>query len=271
MLTFAGVVGLTALVVSSTLFAGSAEPRTASAADPDLREPPKPTLILPSSGPSDEPPGEPGDGAGDESGDEEPSDTEESGPSATDAGHESPGEPGEKDPVTYSAWAGHGCTAPEGGGYAEYGRHVDGIEGWYTVSSGGYEGGACDGSFSAVPMSGSSTEDSGSRALWWWTVGEDSDACAIEVYIPTSADGRDVAGDPTLYNVLADPGEPDSAYDSFLIDQTLNRGHHVDAGTYEVKDGRLGVELVDRGQNWNDYGTTYAHHAAAQMKVTCRE
>ncbi|MFF3765860.1 adhesin [Streptomyces sp. NPDC001922] len=265
MLTFAGVVGLTALVVSSTLFAGPAEPRTAAAADPELREPPKPTLILPSSGPSDESAGA--------SADEEPA-GEESGPSTTDAGEEAPGkpdEPGEQGQVTYSAWAGHGCTAPEGGGYAEYGRHVDGIEGWYTVSSGGYEGGACDGSFSAVPMSGSSTEDSGNRALWWWTVGEDSDACAIEVYVPTSAEGRDVAGDPTLYNVLADANEPDSAYDSFLIDQTLNRGHRVDAGTYEVKDGRLGVELVDRGEDWNDYGTTYAHHAAAQMKVTCRE
>ncbi|GGO88609.1 hypothetical protein [Wenjunlia tyrosinilytica] len=173
-------------------------------------------------------------------------------------------------PVTYQSWVGPGCPRRAGGGYEEWGRYWDGREGWYTVTTGGYNGGGCDGSFTSVPMSGSATEDHDNRVVWWWSVGERSQRCAISVHIPDSYDYRDVAGDPTRYDVLQNPQDRDTTYGGFEIDQVDNRGRTVDVGTWPVEDGRIAVKLLDRGQDWYDDHATLAHHAAAQIRVTCR-
>ncbi|MGP4000719.1 adhesin [Streptomyces sp. 8N706] len=264
-LALSGLIGLGMLVASSSLFSGfsGSDTRTQQAAEPDVRKPPKPSLILPTVDPAGPDLPEDGESSGSPGGAAEP-------PHATVTVRPDsiPAEHGE---VTYDAWAGHGCVAPKGGGYYAYGTYSDGIEGWYSVGSGGHDGDGCDGSFSAVPMSGRATEDEGGRVVWWWSVGRDSDECALGVWVPTSDNGRDVAGDPTMYQVLSDPNERDSVYDAFLIDQAANRGRLVEAGTYPVEDGRIAVEMLDRGRDWNHYGPTYAHHAAAQMKVVCQK
>ncbi|MEV6313740.1 hypothetical protein [Streptomyces sp. NPDC051776] len=119
-------------------------------------------------------------------------------------------------------------------------------------------------------MSGSATEDHDARVEWWWTVGSASRQCTIGVYVPAGSGSRDVGGAPTVYEVGTEPGDRSSTYGVFAVDQTGNRGRLVDAGTYPVRDGRIGVTMLDRGVDWNDDGPTYAHHAAAQMQVTCR-
>ncbi|MEV6649221.1 adhesin [Streptomyces sp. NPDC051219] len=175
--------------------------------------------------------------------------------------------PHEIRPPSYSSWAGPGCA---GGHYREHGRYHDGDDGWYTVDSGGYRGSSCDGSFSAVPMSGSTTRDYGNTATWSWRVGTGFDECSLGVYVPQSHRDRDVAGNPTQYHLLADPEDSGSRYRTFRVDQTIHRGSLVSVGSYEVRGDWFAVQLTDRGQDWGGDGRHDAHHAAAQMHITCR-
>ncbi|MGN9793584.1 adhesin [Streptomyces sp. OZ13] len=168
----------------------------------------------------------------------------------------------------YSAWAGPGCTG--GGLYREENRFSDGDSGWYTVSSGGHRGDGCDGSFTAVPMSGRSTKDGDGRGTWSWYVGSGYDTCSVAVVVPDSGRDRDVAGRPTTYHVLSDPDDPGSVVKVFEIDQTELRGSGLVVEKVPVHDQRLTVQLVDRGEDVGGDGRGGAHHAAAQMRAECR-
>ncbi|MFC9245945.1 adhesin [Streptomyces sp. NPDC057136] len=167
----------------------------------------------------------------------------------------------------YTAWAGPGCSTGE---YREHGRFENGDAGWYTVDSGGFTGSSCDGRFSAVPMSGSPTEDRGNTAVWSWHLGKGFRECALTVFVPSSDRDRDVAGDPTFYRVLSDPDDPDSAYTGFGVRQPEHRGTPVDVKSFPVKGAVFAVQLIDRGRDWGDEELAGAHHAAAQLKVSCR-
>ncbi|MFC8623213.1 adhesin [Streptomyces anulatus] len=166
----------------------------------------------------------------------------------------------------FTQWAGPGCAA---GTYRERGRFESGDAGWYTVDSGGFDGGGCDGRFSAVPMSGSPTEDRGSTATWSWRLGRGFSECALTVFVPGSGSPRDAAGDPTVYRVLSDPDDADSAYTGFAVVQTEHRGSAVPVRSYPVKGDFFAVQLIDRGRDWGDAKRVGAHHAAAQMKASC--
>ncbi|WP_189132569.1 hypothetical protein [Wenjunlia tyrosinilytica] len=177
-----------------------------------------------------------------------------------------PPAPRPEDNVVYAAWAGPGCADSDGVGYYERGRYSDDHRGWYTASRGGFRGGTCDGSFTAVPMSGSSTYDHSGRVFWWWHVGGRAKDCSVSVYIPSSHDGGDVAGSPTHYVVLnGDPAKDDG----FEVDQVANRGRVVHVGTWPVRHGRMAVVLLDRGRDWTGGRSTYAHHAAGPIQVVC--
>ena len=73
--------------------------------------------------------------------------------SAEASGTQNSGADPKPEPAQYSAWVGHGCASGVDGGYAEYGRYSDGIEGWYTVDHGGYDGGSSRGGCHAVVSS----------------------------------------------------------------------------------------------------------------------
>ncbi|MEU9089717.1 adhesin [Streptomyces sp. NPDC048428] len=167
----------------------------------------------------------------------------------------------------YTAWAGPGCSTGE---YREHGRFENGDAGWYTVVSGGFHGGSCDGRFSAVPMSGSPDEDRGNTATWSWHLGPGFRECALTVFVPRSGRDRDVAGNPTVYRVLSDPANADSAYTGFAVRQTVHRGSAVDVKSYPVKGDTFAVQLIDRGRDWGSTQLVGAHHAAAQLKADCR-
>ncbi|MGW4039396.1 adhesin, partial [Streptomyces sp. NPDC004778] len=117
----------------------------------------------------------------------------------------------------FTQWAGPGCAT---GAYEERGRFENGDAGWYTVENGGFDGDGCDGRFSAIPMSGSPTEDRGSTAVWSWHLGRGFSECALTVFVPDSGRPRDAAGEPTVYRVLSDPADADSAYTGFAVLQT---------------------------------------------------
>lgn len=50
----------------------------------------------------------------------------------------------------------------------------------------------------------------------------------------------------------------------------MHRGSAVDVNSYPVKGDTFAVQLIDRGRDWGDTQFTGAHHAAAQLKVSCR-
>lgn len=179
----------------------------------------------------------------------------------------SPDTPAEPGRYRYAAWAGPGCTT---GDYAELGRFENGDAGWYTVESGGFRGSSCDGRFSAVPMSGSPSEDRGSSAVWSWYLGDGFSECTLTVFVPSSVRDADVAGNPTVYRVLSDPDDADSAYTGFAVRQPEHRGEPVDVKSYPVKGDTFAVQLIDRGRDWGDTELVGAHHAAAQLKASCR-
>lgn len=188
------------------------------------------------------------------------------GPGAGEEADASPTAPSDEG-HRFGQWAGPGCGT---GTYQERGRHESGDAGWYTVDSGGFTGGGCDGRFSAIPMSGSPTEDRGSTATWIWKLGQGFRECALTVFVPDSGRARDVAGEPTVYRVLSDPDDADSAYTGFAVLQTEHRGTAVAVGGYPVKGDVFAVRLIDRGRDWGDARRVGAHHAAAQMKASCR-
>ncbi|MFD5423987.1 adhesin [Streptomyces sp. NPDC127084] len=167
----------------------------------------------------------------------------------------------------FDQWAGPGCTT---GAYREIGRFENGTAAWYTVRSGGQDEDPCDGRFSAVPMSGSATRDATSSAVWSWKLDQEYERCSLAVYVPDTSRASEVAGDPTFYRVLADPGDTGSGYTGFGVRQTVHRGSLVPVGSYEVKGGTdFAVQLIDRGRDWGEAAKVGAHHAAAQMKLTC--
>ncbi len=193
-------------------------------------------------------------------------------PTRIGPGEEAPATPPVREPPPegrFTEWAGPGCAAGE---YREYGRFEKGEAGWYGVGSGGFTGGGCDGRFSAVPMSGSPTEDRGSTATWSWHLGDGFRECALTVFVPAAPEGRarDVAGDPTVYRVLSDPDDADSAYTGFAVRQTRHLGRPVEVGNYPVKGDTFAVLLIDRGRDWGAADRVGAHHAAAQMRASCR-
>mgnify|MGYP006160208709 CR=1 FL=1 len=50
--------------------------------------------------------------------------------------------------------------------------------------------------------------------------------------------------------------------------QIEERGQWVDVGKFKAN-GNLTVQLLTRGQDWNNSGPTYAHHAASAIKADC--
>ncbi|MDP5312653.1 adhesin [Streptomyces poriferorum] len=213
--------------------------------------------------------GRPGPGAGDRAGGA-PTRISPSAPATfTPSPPSSPSSPAAsaRPGYRYTAWAGPGCSTGE---YREYGRFENGDAGWYTVDAGGFRGSSCDGRFSAVPMSGSPDEDRGSTATWSWHLGAGFRECALTVFVPRSDRDQDVAGNPTVYRVLSDPFDADSAYTGFAVRQTVHRGSAVDVDSYPVKGDTFAVQLIDRGRDWGSTQLVGAHHAAAQLRASCR-
>lgn len=171
--------------------------------------------------------------------------------------------------VVYTGVVGHGCPVPSGGGHKQVNYFSDGTAGWYTRSTGAWTGDGCNGSYAAVPMSGSTATDAKSRVMWWWRPGTGARTCQISVFIPHSNTTLYVGGHPSTYHVLVDANDRTTKYSSFTVDQAGLRGQWVNAGTFPVKGFTIGVKLLDRGDD-SSSGWGKAHHAAAQMKATCR-
>ncbi|MFE6099830.1 hypothetical protein ACFVQ4_07715 [Streptomyces laurentii] len=214
--------------------------------------------------------GKSGTGTGTGTGAVSPGSGPTSGPtSGSGSGSGSAQKPVASSTVVYTGVTGRGCGTPSGGGYQRDNYFSDGSNGWYARTSGGWTGDGCNGSFDAVPMSGDVDTDMKSRVKWWWKPGSKARTCQISVYIPSSTNTLYVGGHPTKYHVLVNANDRTTMYDSFTINQVGHRGQWVNAGTFAMKGTTIGVKLLDRGDDWSK-GWEKAHHAAAQMRATCR-
>jgi hypothetical protein len=156
---------------------------------------------------------------------------------------------------TKSLTMGPGC-----GGYSNVGSYRDGRKGWVDHGDG-----KCGSAFVSIPMSGDSRRDDASAyGQWTFTA---SGMCDVSVFIPNGS-VEEVGGNPTVYYVFDRNGVGGSPQASFAIKQVDKRGQWVNAGKFKAS-GNLTVQLLTRGQDWNNSGPTYAHHAASAIKADC--
>ncbi|MGZ3146643.1 hypothetical protein ACVDFE_32555 [Lentzea chajnantorensis] len=151
--------------------------------------------------------------------------------------------------------SGPGC-----GGYRSVGSYRDGRRGWVEHGDG-----RCGSAFMSVPMSGDARrDDSSSYAMWTFAA---AGTCEVSVHVP-DGDLTAVGGNPTVYFVYDRNGVGGAPVASFAIKQVDRRGQWVTAGRFRSS-GTLTVQLLNRGQDWNRRGPTYAHHAAGAVKAHC--
>ncbi|SDM97076.1 hypothetical protein SAMN04488074_13067 [Lentzea albidocapillata subsp. violacea] len=151
-------------------------------------------------------------------------------------------------------------TGPGCGGYTSVGSYRDGRRGWVDHGDG-----KCGSTFVSIPMSGDARrDDTSAYALWTFAA---TGTCDVSVHIPNGG-LQEVGGNPTVYYVFDRNGVGGTPMASFAIKQVDKRGQWVAAGRFKAS-GNLTVQLVTRGQDWNNSGPTYAHHAASALKADC--
>ncbi|MGW6631741.1 hypothetical protein ACWGBN_28175, partial [Streptomyces anulatus] len=164
--------------------------------------------------------------------------------------------------VVYSGVSGHECPTQR---FQRDGYYSDGKEGWAT-HSGGFGGYGCAGKYLSMPMSGSSSKDSGGSATWLFDLPASAKKCSISVHVPGSSDIVRVGGDPSYYTVY-DRFLPrtNNLVGSFYVNQQDRRGTWYNVpGTFAVDAMKLSVRIHDRGRD-----SKYEHHAISTIKATC--
>ncbi|WP_157987177.1 hypothetical protein [Streptomyces atratus] len=164
--------------------------------------------------------------------------------------------------VVYSGVSGPECPTQR---FQKSGYYSDGKEGWAT-HSGGFGGYGCAGKYLSMPMSGSSSKDSGGSATWLFDLPDTARKCSISVHVPGSSDIARVGGNPSYYTVY-DRFLPRTSnlVGSYYVRQQERRGTWYNVpGTFSVDAKKLSVQLHDRGEDNN-----YEHHAISALKVTC--
>lgn len=169
--------------------------------------------------------------------------------------------------TVFSAIAGPYCSGPQRFQMHDY--VSDKRTGW-SSSTGGYKGSGCDGRYVSMPMSGGSG-DGANSVNWLFDTSADAKQCRISVYIPRSSDVMRVGGTATYYSVYrAFTPKSDNLVGSFSINQVAHQGGWYDvSGTFPVGTRKISVKMHDRGTNKKGSTKTYAHHAAAAVRVNC--
>ncbi len=172
---------------------------------------------------------------------------------------------------TFAAVTGYGCPSAGGATFSEHGRWTDGLNGFIAVNSGGQHADGCNGSFDAMPMSGSTTyDDPGNYALWTFhTAPVVRGICHINVYVPTDTSLEHVGGHPADYQVFGSAGTSGHELGAFDVDQIFNRGRWASRHNWPITNGTLTVKLDSYGIDWSGNSPTYAHIAISAVSLTC--
>jgi hypothetical protein len=200
-----------------------------------------------------------------------PAVTLEPTPSPTAAPVQEPSQTPPPDMVTFTAMTGYGCQATTTATFAEHGWWSQGLDGFIRVPSGGPLASGCNGSFDAMPMSGSATSDDPDNYAWWnfGTSPVTNGHCQVSVYVPDDSNPQHAGGHPAVYQVYGSTAVSGTPLGSFAIDQLANRGQWVSGGNWPVTSGTLTVKVDSRGIDWNNSGPDYAHIAISAVRVSC--
>ncbi|WP_328319360.1 hypothetical protein [Streptomyces sp. NBC_00388] len=214
--------------------------------------------------------GRTGDGAkgdGKDSASDKGKDDETSG-SSSDGGGATSHRSATNSAAVFSAVGGPHCSSSSVT-YAERGAYTDDQDGW-TTHDGSYASGGCTGRYRSMPMSGSSSKDSGNSVIWVFRTGKvTSGSCKVSVYIPDDSVARHVGGQPSYYTVHNGTDGNATLLGRFTITQVSHRGQWVGASTYKITGGLLTVKLHDRGDDWSSSSRDNAHHAVSAVRVEC--
>jgi translation initiation factor IF-2 len=168
-----------------------------------------------------------------------------------------------------TAIAGFGCPSGRQAQFSLHGQYTQGILGYVKVKSGGWKSQGCDGTFEALPMSGSATKPyPGNYALWTFRpAGVRS--CGVSVFVPDDHSITHVGGNPARYLVYDAAAQSGNPAGRFAVDQAANLGRWVRAGQFPVRRGVLTIELTSIGVDWNGKTRNNRHLAADAVRLSC--
>jgi hypothetical protein len=162
-------------------------------------------------------------------------------------------------PAVWTAVSGWDCAGDDTRGFTASGRS----DAWYTVPDGGWDKDGCNGSFAAVPMSGSAKDDPTQSAQWSFTPGDAYDSCELSAYSPKVVRLQDSAGTAVHYALL--DGRSGTPMADVTVNAPASAGRWAVIGTYPVSADGLTVRMTNRGQPRIADGRI----AVAQFRVRC--
>lgn len=170
----------------------------------------------------------------------------------------------------FSATTGYGCAESSSLVFTQHGFYSSGDKGWLRVNGGAYKGPTCNGTFDAMPMSGSATsDDKDNWASWQFRTGTvTSGNCFVSVFIPIDGSIEHVGGNPSVYSIYDGFDTTGTAPFGTQINQAANQGKWVTAQVH-ITHGAVAVLLHSRGVDFTSKGPDFAHHAVAQVHVDC--
>ncbi|MBV2363576.1 hypothetical protein [Streptomonospora nanhaiensis] len=188
----------------------------------------------------------------------------ESGAAAA-AGDRSPSPSASEPATSFTAIAGPGCPA---GSAAAYGAEGAGTDGWAT-RSGGYADEGCDGSYDAIPVSGTTEHGDGRFAYWTFRPGRADADCDLFVFVPDDESPQWVAEQEAMYQIFPGAQPSGTAAAVFGVEQASARGGWVRVTGFTSPAEQFTVQLTNIGENsLADQGAT-THVAASAVRATC--
>lgn len=170
----------------------------------------------------------------------------------------------------FTATTGYGCHESSALVFEQHGFWSSGKNGWIRLNKGGWGSNGCNGTFDAMPMSGSSTKDDADNyATWQFRTGSVTrGTCYASVFVPNDSNAEHVGGHPSTYLIYTGWTPSGTARYALQVDQVKQRNHWVTVKV-PVSGGAIAVKLLSRGIDHSGGHPTYAHHAVAQVRVEC--
>lgn len=161
--------------------------------------------------------------------------------------------------TAFTAVAGWDCAGDDSHGFEAVGR----TNAWYTVAEGGWNTDGCNGSFAAVPMSGTDEEDQGQYASWWFDPGDGYTTCSLAAYSPKVVRLKDAAATAVGYRLMA--GRSGNVIANFTLDQPADAGRWHEIGSFPSGPDGIAVRMSNAGRPALADGRI----AVAQFRARC--
>ncbi|MEY9213896.1 hypothetical protein NI17_022430 [Thermobifida halotolerans] len=195
----------------------------------------------------------------------------EEAPAEEAPAEETPAEeaPAEEAPWSYTVTAGPGCASDASYGRVGVWHSEGGTSGWANRPSGYTESG-CDGTYDAIPVSGSADHGSGEYAYWSFSPGVAGATCELYVHIPNDESPLWIGEQEARYQIFAGPTAEGAPVAGFGIHQSQIRGGWVQATGFVSPTEQFTIQLTNVGENTlAGQGDTSTHVAASVIRTEC--